>query len=86
MTQKGWGCSSCGSYAMAVCINCRRRACGQHVAELFGLKYTRKGEIISVDFLTCPSCREVRFAVHAFRRSVAFSQPSITARNVEASC
>src|SRR5208282_5096879 len=41
VSQKGWACQSCGSYATAVCINCKRHACGQHVAELFGLAHLK---------------------------------------------
>lgn len=57
MTQKGWACSSCGGYAMTVCINCKRRACGQHLVELFGLRYIRNGKVIGVDYLSCPNCK-----------------------------
>ncbi len=56
MTQKGWACSTCGGYSLTVCISCRRRSCGEHVAELFGLRNAR-GQTVFFEFYHCPTCR-----------------------------
>jgi membrane protease subunit (stomatin/prohibitin family) len=56
MIQKGWACSNCGEYATSVCVNCRKRACGIHVSELFGLKYTKAGETLRVEYFKCLTC------------------------------
>jgi len=56
MVQKGWACSSCGVYVISVCVNCRRRACGEHVIEIFGLRDSKAKEI-QVDYFNCPVCK-----------------------------
>jgi DNA-directed RNA polymerase subunit RPC12/RpoP len=53
MDQKGWACSSCGNYASMVCIHCKRHACGQHVAQLFG---TVKSTTVT-NYFNCRNCR-----------------------------
>jgi hypothetical protein len=56
MAQKGWACSSCGGYALTVCISCRRRSCAEHVAEVFGLENAR-GSTVFFEYFSCPTCR-----------------------------
>ncbi len=53
MSQKGWACTTCGNLAVATCIICKRRACGQHNVATFGIA-ERRG--VRIGFLTCPSC------------------------------
>ena len=55
MVQKGWACSSCGEYAISVCVNCQIRGCEKHVIELFGLRQS-KAEI-RVDYFNCRVCK-----------------------------
>lgn len=55
MTQKGWACSACGAYATAFCITCKKRACGQHVAQQFGTQHYQAGQT-QVQYYTCPAC------------------------------
>ena len=55
VSQKGWACQSCGSYAITVCVNCRRRTCREHVSEMFGLmRVGRDGSIVA--YFNCPNC------------------------------
>jgi DNA-directed RNA polymerase subunit RPC12/RpoP len=57
MAIKGWACSSCGGYATLVCINCRRRACGEHTVGFFALQHVKGAETIRVEYFTCTSCK-----------------------------
>jgi DNA-directed RNA polymerase subunit RPC12/RpoP len=52
MSQKGWACSTCGTYATATCIVCHRRTCGDHYTAVFA---STSGSRIY--YLNCPACR-----------------------------
>ncbi len=73
MSQKGWACSGYGNYATAFCISCRRRACGQHVIELFGLQHTRGGQTNQVDYFNCPTCKGQLCSACVLEKSGIFS-------------
>ena len=72
VNQKGWACQTCGSYAMTVCINCKQRACEQHVAELFGLKRLRR-DVTAFEYYNCPSCHGQLCAACVKEKSGIFS-------------
>ena len=59
LSEKGWACGICEGFGASECVNCGRRACQQHLPELFGLIHRTRDEDDTVTFYNCENCGQL---------------------------